>query len=93
MIEMINGVAFLPDRVIKTDIFFHHTCGNMIPSSIRQFQKYLLKALILQDVKDYLIICTDDNEADYLNSVLRLLSSNSKVDIKILSVNKMGSMK
>ena len=53
----------------------------------------MLKVLILQDVKDYLIICTDDNEADYLNSVLRLLSSNLKVDIMILSVNEMGSMK
>lgn len=81
------------EDIIAVDIFCHHTCGNMIPSSIRQLQQYLLKALILQDVKDYLIICTDDNEADYLNSVLRLLSSNLKVDIKILSVNEMGSMK
>lgn len=24
MIEMINGVAFLPDRVIKTDTFCHN---------------------------------------------------------------------
>lgn len=81
------------EDIIAVDIFCHHTCGKMIPSSIRQLQQYLLKALILQDVKDYLIICTDDNEADYLNSVLRLLSSNLKVDIKILSVNEMGSMK
>ena len=75
--------VFMDGKQIAFEHFQHYSSGNVILSSDQCFNIHISRMLSMEGIKEYVLICTNDKEAEYLRQSNNHKILNTSVKIRI----------
>lgn len=73
----------LDDKLIAFEFLRHRTSGNVILSSNDNFKEHLSRMLSIEGISEYILICMNDKEGEYLRTSNDYRVINTTVKIRI----------